>query len=238
VKSLHFLTFQTNSVAALGTTLLVLATSHPTLPGVAAVAPKHPSTLSFEMTARFASKDTLVDPASTEQTVTGKVYVDGKRVRAESQWGDRPVIYLYAPPYGYKLLPISKSGLRYHVTPAAVPGASSNFDPQTLLPLLQNPGALRAALNKQGAQRMGSTQLNGTPVDIYVSNNYKGKPLKIKAWLRRSDALPARLEMVSKKLSVTASWRNYQHGRVLANSLFAVPASYHIRDAQGQFNNM
>lgn len=199
---------------------------------------KLPNTLSFEMTTRFATKDAQNSNADNEQTVEAKVYVDGQRVRAESQLADRPVVYLYTPPYTYKLLPTSKTGLRYHVTPSSLPGAASSLNPQALLPLLQNPGALRAALKQRGAQHIGSAQLGGVPVDIYVSNTYQGKPLKVKAWLRHSDALPLRLEMVSKKLTVTASWHNYQRGRGLPVALFALPGGYRIRDAQAPANNL
>lgn len=194
-------------------------------------------TLSFDMTARFAMKETADDSLTPDQTVTARVYIDGRRIRAESQVGDRLIVYLFAPPFGYKLLPNSKTGLRYHVSASYKFGKSSSFDPQSLLPLLQNPGELRAALHKQGGQQTGTSQLNGTPVNIYTGNKLQGQPVKVKAWLRQSDALPARLELASRKLTVVASWRNYQHGRPIANALFAVPAGYHLRDAHDAAND-
>jgi hypothetical protein len=202
----------------------------------AVAAPRPLPTLSFDMTARFAMKETADDASTPDQTVTARVYIDGRRIRAESQVGDRSIIYLFAPPFGYKLLPNSKTGLRYHVSASYKIGKSSSFDPQSLLPLLQNPGELRAALHKQGGQRTGTSQLNGTPVDVYTGTKLQGQPVKVKAWLRQSDALPARLELASRKLTVVASWRNYQHGRPLANALFAVPAGYHLRDAHDAAN--
>lgn len=232
--------FLVTAVSVVGPLLQMSDLPSGLLPTCAAAAVKRPTrlpnTLTFEMTTRFAAKDAQNATADNEQTVEAKVYVAGQRVRAESQLGDRPVVYLYTPPYSYKLLPTSKTGLRYRVSPSSLPGAAASLNPQALLPLLQNPGALRAALKQQGAQHIGSSQLGGMAADIYVSNNYKGKPLKVKAWLRHSDALPLRLEMVSKKLTVTASWHNYQRGRVLPTTLFALPGGYHIRDAQA--NNL
>lgn len=216
----------------LGGAITCLAAGFGTTRPEAMAAPKPAQTLSFELTARFDTRETSTDTSTPEQTVSAKVYLDGKRLRAESQIGDRFVVYLYTPPFGYKLLPTSKTGLRYRVNPTVQGNNGATFDPKTLLPLLQNPAAIRSTLNQQGGRRVGTSRLGNTPVDVYTASKFRGQPVKVKAWLRQSDALPARLELTSKKLTVVASWRNYQRGHALANSLFTVPAGYHVRESR------
>jgi len=159
-----------------------------------------------------------------------KVYVQGNRVRLETQAGGRPRIVLYAPPYAYVLIPASKTGQRFRVEALQFANAGANFDFQSWL---RNPAALRPWLLKQGAKRTGATRLNQVPVDIYASQKLTGGLQQVKAWLRRGDALPVRLEFQAKNLSGAASWRDYQRGRALSSSLFTVPADYKIRATQG-----
>lgn len=228
--SIKAVTYPAGLIVA-GAATVAMAGPHGAAPhGNAAAAP----TLSFAMTARFAMRESGPNTDTPEQTVSARVYVDGKRIRAESTLGDRQVVYLYTPPLGYKLLPGSRTGLRYHIGSLVKAGDSRSFDPQTLLPLLQDPGAIRSSLRQQGARHAGSGQVQGAPVDVYTASRFRGQPVKVKAWLRRSDALPARLELASKKLTVVASWRNYQRGMSLSKSLFTVPAGYHIRDAHSE----
>jgi hypothetical protein len=180
------------------------------------------------MTARYSYKDTE-EGAGAQQTVNARVHLRGDKARIESTVGGRPLVVLYAAPYAYRLLPSSKTGIRYKLS--AKPGAGglpANLSPQAIL---SNPTAIRAAIKKQGARRVGSAKLNGTPVDIYSVSNFRGQGQNAKAWLRRSDALPLRMEMTSPRLNVVASWSDYQRGHNLAPSLFTVPAGYRVRDA-------
>jgi hypothetical protein len=142
------------------------------------------------------------------------------------------VVLLYASPYIYKLLPDVKAGVRWKATrsPERLLPDAANFDLQTLL---RNPAAIRTALQKQGARRVAATTLNGTPADIFEARNFRGKGQTVKAWLRRTDALPLRLESTSRTLSTIVSWRNYQRGP-LRDALFQVPVGYNIRNVQGQ----
>jgi hypothetical protein len=180
------------------------------------------------MTSRFSYKESGGE-AGPEQTFNARVYVRGNSARVESAIGGRPLVMLYAPPYVYRLLPTSKSGVRYRLNAAPdAGGLPANLSPQALL---SNPAAIRAALKNQGARRVGSAKLGGTPVDIFTVANFRGQGMNAKAWLRRSDALPLRMEMTSTRFNVTASWSNYQRGQALPASLFSVPAGFRMRDA-------
>lgn len=192
-------------------------------------AAQKPVTLSFRMTARYSYKESAEDRAAAQQTINAQVHLRGNNARIESTVGGRPLVVLYAPPYAYRLLPSSKTGIRYRLgaTPRSG-GLPANLSPQALL---SNPTAIRAALQKQGAKRAGTAQLNGQATDIYTVKNFRGQGQNVKAWLRRSDALPLRMEMTSSRLNAVASWSNYQRGHNLAASLFSVPSGYRVRDA-------
>jgi len=205
--------------------LLLLPCNGSTLAAKPVVKP-NAATLSFNVTARIAVKD---GPSSSpEQTVNAKVYASGNRVRLESKLGATPVVFLYAPPYAYKLLPTSKTGVRFPASAMPVGGSGTSFNLQAML---RNPAALRASMQKRGARNLGKAQMSGVPVDIYAANSFLflGQTFKAKTWLRHSDALPLRLELTSPKASVIVSWRNYQRNQVLPKTLFAVPAGYSVR---------
>jgi hypothetical protein len=188
--------------------------------------------LSFQATARFVDRTTDVGSAMPQQVFAAKVLIKGNRVRIETRLSDQLVVFLYASPYIYKLLPDSKAGVRWMAArgPERLLPDADKFD---LYALLRNPAAIRAALQKQGAKRVAVTTLNGTPAEVFEARNFRGREQNVKAWLRRSDALPIRLEANSRTLSTIVSWRNYQR-RPLPNSLFQVPTGYNIRNVQGQ----
>ena len=183
--------------------------------------------MSFDLTARFSYSGE--GSPMPEQTVAAKIYVAGNRVRVESELAGRPLVVLYAPPYAYRLLPSSKTGVRYRAE--ALPDLTQKiFGTRDVMP---NPQSIRSALQKAGAKRSGGTSLSGTPVDIWSVANFRGKGNSAKAWLRRSDSLPLRFEMNGPKLKAAASWKNYQIGRVLPATLFTVPKNYRISERSG-----
>ena len=181
-----------------------------------------PRTLSFVMTARFAS------PSAGEagQTVDSKVWSKGNRVRLETVLSDRRVVFLMAPPYIYKLIPGSKAGIRWKNDKTEMGGLD-------LQSMLRNPAMIRAVLKSRGAKTVGSARLNGTLVDVVTARDLMGQKGTAKAWLRKSDALPLRLELKSGGLSGAVSWRNYKRDAPLSDSLFKVPSGYKVRESQG-----
>jgi len=195
---------------------------------VPALAAQKPLTLSFSVATRYTYKEGADDTGS-EQKINAKVHVRGNNARVETTVGGRPLIVLYASPYVYRLLPSSKTGIRYQMGKA--PGAGgmpANLTPQALL---SNPASIRSTLKEQGAKKTGSEKLNGTKVDVYSAKDFRSKGQTAKAWLRQSDALPLRLEMTSSRLQMVASWSDYKRGHTLATSLFSVPSDYRVRDA-------
>ncbi len=158
-----------------------------------------------------------------------KVYVQGQRIRLETRAGGRPIVILYVPPYAYRLIPTAKIATRFRADALPLARAGGSFDLDTWL---RNPQVVRTSLQKQGARRIGTTRLQGVPVDIYATKKATGQPQQ-KAWLRRTDALPLRAEVQWKNLAVTASWRDYRRARALSSALFAVPRGYKIREGQG-----
>jgi hypothetical protein len=191
----------------------------PARPGSAAKGAER--TLAFNVTARVSSPGT-----GSAQTYSSRVQSKGNRIRIETSLADRPIVFLATPPYLYKLIPSSKAGVRWE----NVKWDNSRFDFQTLL---RNPAAIRDMLKKQGAKAIATQTLNGTLTDVMVAKNVMGRGNEVKAWLRRSDALPLRLESRSKGLSSVVSWTNYQRDIVLPETLFKVPVGYNVREAQG-----
>jgi hypothetical protein len=182
------------------------------------------------VTARFAAREQGRTTAQPQQTFAARVLAKGNRSRIETSLSDRPVVFLLAPPYAYKLLPQSKAGVRWRLDPKT----TSRFAGTDLQTLLRNPGALRAALQKAGARRVGTAKMAGVASDIYAARNLAGQGGTAKVWLRRGDSLPLRLEATSSMLSTTVSWSNYRRGLPLSDKLFGVPAGYSVRDTQGQ----
>jgi hypothetical protein len=179
------------------------------------------STLAFNVTARLSSTGT-----GSSQTFSSRVQSKGNRVRIETKLGDRPVVFLASPPYLYKLIPTSKAGVRWE----NAKWDNSRFDIQTLL---RNPAAIRTLLQQKGAKQVGRTMIDGVATDIFTARNVMGEGSQVKAWLRRSDALPVRMESRSSGLSALIKWTNYSRDNAMSDSLFRVPADYNIREAQG-----
>jgi hypothetical protein len=184
--------------------------------------------LSFRVNAQFAYHDDE-DATAPGDALNARVWVQGGKARLETTVGERPLVVIIAPPYLYKLLPRSKTGTRYKTADAAKNPGLSSLDPQ---PWLRDPQAIRAALKKQGAKRIGTAKLNGTPVETWSTSQLMGRRGQITAWLRQSDALPVRLEIKSKQLTATANWRDYQKISALPSSQFAPPAGFRIRAAE------
>jgi hypothetical protein len=143
---------------------------------------------------------------------------------------DRPIVFLLAAPYAYKLLPQAKAGVRWRVDANAARG----FNGLDLQSLLRNPASLRAVLQKAGGRRVGAATLNGTTSDVWTASNLGGQSGTAKVWLRRSDGLPLRLEAASRTLLTTVSWSDYRRNAPLSDTLFRSPAGYSLRDSQGQ----
>lgn len=191
------------------------------LPAFAQTAPANaaPQTLTFNVAARLSSN-------GSAQNMAARVLAKGNRVRIETTLGDRPVVFLAAPPYLYKLIPSSKAGVRWKSTQLN----DSRFDVASLF----NPAAIRQQLKTHGAKSIGSQVLNGVRTDVFEASKAIGGGTNIKAWLRRDNTLPLRIETNSKSLSSIVSWSNYRRNAALAESLFKVPAGYHVRESQGK----
>ena len=209
--------------ASAGIAVLGLAVSIAQLQAQAAA----PQTLSFDMTAS-AKRDGAKTAA---KVMNARFYIRGERVRVESQLANQKMVVLLAQPYVYRLLPASKTGVRYKSN-SVVP----EFDALGAhwSDLLQQPQKLRSQLQKQGAKKIGTSTLNGAKVDVYSTTKWKGQSRKIKMWLRQSDALPLRAQTSEGGAQITVNWKNYRRGATLAASLFAVPKNYRIRDGQAR----
>ena len=181
-----------------------------------------PRTLSFAMTARIGSS--MAGEAA--QIVSSKVWTKGNRVRLETVLSDRPVVFLMSPPYIYKLIPGAKAGIRWKNDKTEMGGLD-------LQAVLRNPQFIRAILKSRGAKTVGAATLDGTAVEIVTARDLMGQKGTAKAWLRRSDALPLRLELKGGAMSGVVSWRDYKRDAPLADSLFKVPSGYKMRESQG-----
>jgi hypothetical protein len=193
--------------------------------GAAGAQPAKPPTLSFDLAAsarRNGSK-------SAAQVMNARFYIRGERVRMESELAGQPLVVLLAHPYVYRLLPDSKTGVRYKAN-SVVP--EFNALGAHWSDLLQQPQKLRAQLKKQGAKKIGTSTLRDARVDVYSVSQWNGQPRKMKLWLRRSDALPLRAQTETGGAQVTVNWKNYRRGHTFSSSLFAVPKNYRIRDGQ------
>lgn len=189
---------------------------------------KSASALAFHVTARFQYHDSE-DSDAPEDSLDAKVLAQGQKARVETKIGGRPLVMIYAAPFLYKLLPMSKSGKRYPLNDVAKNPGLSGFNPQ---PWLRDPAAIREALRKQGALRVADSTLNGVPVELWKAQKFMGLSGQVKAWLRRADALPLRLEIQTKALTATATWRDYQRVRAVPDAQFSPPSGFRIRDGQ------
>lgn len=206
-------------VAALGAPNLAVALAAPV---AKAKVPANAQTLSFDVTARVMGLGQLAGP---QQVVQAKVWLRGGAARVESSSGGAPAVVLFTPPYIYRLLPLSKAGVRWKIPPRQ-PSVYADFDPQQLL---RDPAKLKGVLLRGGAKIVGRGALSGTPVEIYEAKNFGKRGQKAKVWLRRSDSLPVRLEASNGQSAIVASWRNYARPK-LAAALFSSPPSYRVRN--------
>lgn len=196
--------------------------------GKAADAKNSTPALAFRVKAQFSYRGNG-EEAMPGDALDAKVVAQGQQARLETKVGERPLVVLISPPYLYKLLPRSKTGMRYQLAKATKTPGLSSLDPQ---PWLRNPAAIRANLKKQGARRVGTSKVNGEAVEIWSATKFMGQNGQVKALLRLSDALPVRVEIKSKQLTATASWRDYRKVKALPSSHFQPPAGYRIREAE------
>jgi hypothetical protein len=188
------------------------------------------STLSFRVTARFAARDGGLNTAQPQQMLGARVFLKGNRARIETRMSDRPIVFLLAAPYAYKLLPQAKAGVRWRIDPKEV----RSFSGTSLQGLLRSPASLRGMMQNAGGRKVTSTTLNGTPVDVWTARNFAGQSGTTKVWLRRSDGLPLRLEAASRTLATTVAWSDYRRNVPLTDALFRSPLGYSLRDSVGQ----
>jgi hypothetical protein len=199
--------------------LLLLAATKARRASAAGVA-----TLSFDVTAHVAQVS-----GGAARTTNMRVLLRGERARIESSLGGQKIVVLWLKPYVYRLLPGSRSGVRYKAsTPVPELSALSANWPH----LMNNPAQIRAALRAHGAHKVGNAQLGGVATEVYAASKWDGKNQPMKIWLRRTDALPLRLESHSGDWKINVSWRNYVRHPKLAASLFTVPENYRIRDIE------
>lgn len=200
--------------------------------GVAAVATSvgaaPVSNLTFNINARVAA--TGGNAGIGGQTLQARVLLHGNRTRVETSYAGQQSVTLVAPPYLYRLLPASKAGVRWKIDGSRKQNfGGMGLDPQELV---RNPGAIRALLMQNGAKRVAASTLGGTAVDVYTINKTNDKLSSAKAYLRKSDGLPLRLEAEGTGLKVTAVWSNYARPKDFAGSLFRAPQGYKIREAK------
>lgn len=211
----------------------VLGTLAPTLAPTSARAQgkpgagKAPPHLTFAMTARVFYKDGASAPAPA-QIINAKVWLSGRKARMDTTLSGRPMRLLLTPPFAYRLLTVAKIGQKFRAS--SLPGLGGVMPGSEALS--PDPNTIRAALISGGARKTGSTVLGGVPVDIFTSSRFRGRADKVKAFLRRSDALPTRVEIDSKNFSAIASWRDYQKPASLSQALFDIPTGFKIREGQ------
>lgn len=198
------------------------------------VAAKPIDALSFDVSARLVAIQSGKPSEMPPQTFDARVWVKGRNARVETELGDRPVVYLLTPPHLTKLLPNSKAGVRWTISRnVALPGATGAGLANDLQSLMRDPSSLRGMLKRRGAKPTGTAKMNGVAVEIYQASNFLGRGQNVTAWLRRSDALPLRVQMASRTLQSTLSWNNYKRAN-LSDALFRVPAGYNVRNSAGQ----
>lgn len=205
---------------------------------VAAAADAATNALQFNVSARIVSLENgKANSDLPPQTIAARVFIKGQNARIETESRSRAVIFIVSPLMLTKLLPESRAGVRWKLDKNWMNAPSTNAPTSstrlTVQNLFGNPAAIRASLVRGGAKRAGTARLSGTLVDIYKAAKLGGKNQQITAWIRRSDALPLRVQTVSPTLSSVLSWSNYR--RVpLSESLFRAPSGYTMRTGSGQ----
>lgn len=188
-------------------------------------APASQSGIGFNMTARITATGQNQLPP---QTIEAKVLLSGSKARIDTKTASSRSVTLFTPPYIYTLLPSEKAGVRYQM-PKSRGDALAGGNLQSML---RDPSKIRAALLQGGAKRTGSTVLNGVPVDIFdFAKPTKGFS-KGRAWIRRSDSLPARMEATRGGIKIAASWSGYTKLASVSAAQFAPPKGFAIRNSQ------
>jgi len=213
--------------AVLSATVLgTLAVGNGATPVYAAPVPN----LTFDISARVTATGASSGIGAAGQKLQARVLLHGNRTRIETTYAGQNSVTLVAPPYIYRLLPGSKAGVRWKMNGSRAKSFDGlGLDPQDLI---RNPGKIRALLLQNGAKRVGSSTLGGAAVDVYTLNKPGEQLSNAKAYLRKSDSLPVKLEAEGKGLKVLALWSNYARPTDLAASLFRAPQGYKIRDAK------
>ena len=203
-------------LSLIGAALLLCPPAH--------AAPTSAPGLGFDVTARIMATGKSHFPP---QIVRAHVTLSGAKARVETNGGAGRSVVLYAPPFVYRLLPDAKAGVKWSM--AKVHGSDfGGFDPQQLL---RSPAQLRASLLQSGAKRTGVGVLDGVPVEIFDASRPGQRFAQVRAWLRRSDSLPVRLEATNGGLRVVASWSHYAKLASVAASQFAPPKGFSIRES-------
>ena len=162
--------------------------------GALAAPAKTAATWSYQLDSHFEYRDDSGAPGP-QQSIRGKVLASGDKARMESSVGGRPVVLIVAPPYFYKILPAAKSGRRYKLSEVAPLHGVSEIVPQNWM---RDPESLRGMLKKQGAKPAGSETVDGVVLEVWTGSQFLGQAGALKAWLRRTDALPVRVEVNAK----------------------------------------
>ncbi len=197
--------------------------------GAAAQAAPVPN-LTFDISANVTATGTGTGAGGLGQKLRARVLLHGNRTRVETTYAGQKSVTLVAPPYIYRLLPASKAGVRWKLDGSRTKSFDAlGLDPQELI---RNPGKIRALLLQNGAKRSGSSVLNGAAVDVYTVNKPGEQLSQARAFLRKSDALPLKLEATGQGLKVVALWSNYARPKDLAADLFRAPKGYRIRDSK------
>ena len=188
------------------------------------------SNLTFNIDARVTAAGAGSGAGAPGQKLQARVLLHGNRTRIETTYAGQKSVTLVAPPYIYRLLPGSKAGVRWKMNGSRAKSFDGlGLDPQEMI---RNPGKIRALLVKNGAKRTASSTINGAAVDVYTINKSGEALSSARAYLRKSDALPVKLEASGKGLKVTALWSNYARPKNLSADLFRAPQGYKIRDAK------
>ncbi len=213
--------------AALGATFIgTLALGNLATPVDAAPVPN----LTFDINARVTATGASSGIGAAGQKLQARVMLHGNRTRIETTYAGQKSVTLVAPPYIYRLLPGSKAGVRWKMDGSRAKSFNAlGLDPQELI---RNPGKIRALLLENGAKRVGTSTLGGAAVDVYTISKPGEQISSAKAYLRRADSLPVKLEAQGKGLKILALWNNYARPKDLAAALFRAPQGYKIRDAK------
>ena len=222
------------SLKFIGATFLIATSIFGSQSPAAPAAKLGANSLQFDVSARIVVlKNGKPDADLPPQTIAANVAIKNQNARVETESRSKPVVFLISPSSLTKLLPSQKAGVKWKIDTRAWTSQTTSSTRLTVQTLMSDPSAIRASLIKNGARKTGSARLNGTLVDIYSATKFGGKAQKLTAWLRRSDALPLRVQTLSPTLSSTLSWTNYRRTN-LSDSFFRAPRGYSVRNGTGQ----